>query len=110
MHFSKTNFISLRGSALPIREVGPSTQMDSNSGPPSCFGSMVLNRVANHQLLKNIWLLYTRKIAGSLNKASRRCWMIILLSTLQNELCGLTGRFVTYVVWVFLSCKVRLST
>src|ERR1700693_519117 len=40
--YSEVSFISVKGSALPTWEVGPSTQLDSNTGPPSCFGSMVL--------------------------------------------------------------------
>src|ERR1700675_4942911 len=35
--------------------------------------------------------------------------MTILHSTSQNELCGLTERFVGYVVWVFRSRKGGLS-
>ena len=45
----QSQFYLAEGSALPTWEVGRSTQLDSSTGPPSCFGSMVLIRVASRQ-------------------------------------------------------------
>lgn len=62
---SEASFISLRGSALPIWATGHSTLPDSVTGLRSCSGFTVSTRMANHQLSKNIWISYTRKIGSS---------------------------------------------
>src|SRR5271155_2157566 len=99
--YNEVSFISAKDSALLIRVAGHSMPLDSITGLPNCSGFTALIRMANHQLLKNICISYTRKIGTQWNKKFKRCWPTIANSTSRSGLCGRMEIYATYVVWVF---------